>query len=732
MAAAAYAGALAQPGTISGLRLWLRADTLVTRAVPSDTTSVVRTWASLTGGHVCTAAEGSAITRGRINGRSALVFNGASYLEAPSVFPVQRDYSMYVVVEWNGIHAANNMVSGQNRALYTSAPGIATVLHSGDFNRLGISSAAMSGPTVLRVRHAVTSGTTTIALNNSETSRDVLPANIDSVIYIGAYQRGYAFNGAIAEILIFDRTLTPAEVLSVESYLHSRYGVKRASDPVPPAIRFVRAPRQLEVVEPGSVVYLEGVVEGDSLSAASVTVRRNGVVAHTREVPAPQRGAVLRDSFVVDNELVSWDVAVTIRSVGGVVDTVLDVRDVAPGVVFAVCGQSNSIFGDGTLPSSPWARTFGANFSQRPSDTSYSLSNPTSSGGGSSVGAWPFQLQTAITSQFRQASVCINGGVGGTRIESHLPDPANRLNLATIYGSWLYRIIKSGAREKVRWLFWYQGESNSSADDYEGLFDALRSAWKADLPNLETIVVIQIRPGCAGPGHAGLRDTQRRLQDRYPDVIVHAASGLPGHDGCHYYGVGYTTLAQQMFELYRRTTLWMQPGRVHLSPDVAEATVGPDTVVRVRFRHSDQLVMSSDIIVANARRRATDAWFANSDPALHPRSVSVSGSTVTLVFPTSVTRISYVPDYAYDDGSTIYQGPWLLTSTGFGVLSFHNVPVVPTSVEEEANEHEGSGMVYTEIYDMMGRYVSSSTTGLPIGAYVCRTQHGTRKIFVVR
>lgn len=728
---AAAGGVGAQPLPMAGLRLWLRADTLVTHVLPADTASAISTWTSIVGGHSCVAAEGSVLLRRSMNGRRAVFFNGTSFLRAPSVFPAQRDYTVYVVVEWNGVHAANNMVSGQSRALFTSAPGTPTVLHNGDFGRMGISSTAMSGPTVLRVRHAHATGATTIALNNTITSNDVVPPNSDSVIYIGAYQQGNAFNGTISEILIYEKSLTSQEIASIEAYLHSRYAITRAPDPVPPAVRFIQAPRQLEVVEPGSTLRLEGVVESDTIGDASVIVRRDDVAVHTHTMSGLTLGSMVRDSFTVGSELASWSVTVTTRSLRGVVDTALRVRDIAPGMVFAVNGQSNSIFGDGTLLSSPWARTFGANFSQRASDTAITLSNPTTNGGGSSVGAWPFQLQQAITTQFRQATLCINGGVGGTRIEAHLPDPANRLNLGTIYGSWLYRIIKSGAREKIRWLFWYQGESNSSSDDYVALFDTLRRAWKYDLPNLTTIVVVQIRPGCGGPGHAELRDEQRRLQEVYADVIVHAASGLPGHDGCHYYGVGYTTLAQQLFELYRRTELSMQPGRVHLSPTIEEATSGPDSVVRVRFRYTDQLMMSSDIIVNGIRRSAVDAWFANDTPTLHPRSVDVQGATVTLVFPRAVTRISYVPDFAYDNAATVYQGPWLVTTGGIGALSFHNVPVVPTSVrevEQAIDPTEGE----CGVYDLTGRYIGNSTSYLPAGAYICRSRTGIRKILISR
>ena len=165
----------------AGLRLWLRADTLTV-----DSAGVIKRWGSIVGGHVAEAQPGTGLTLGTINSRAAIVFANSAFYKAPSVFPVKRDYTMYVVYNWNGVHSANNMVSGENRAFFTSAPGVPTVLHSGDFARLSVSSLTLSGPTVLRVRHTHATGQTSIAHNNAQASDDIIPQNIDSTVYVGA------------------------------------------------------------------------------------------------------------------------------------------------------------------------------------------------------------------------------------------------------------------------------------------------------------------------------------------------------------------------------------------------------------------------------------------------------------------------------------------------------------------------------------------------------------------
>lgn len=716
----------------AGLRLWFRADTL-TKIV----NGTVATWGSLVGKHTAVAQPGTGLTPDVIGDRPSIAFANSAFFIAPAIFPVQRDYTMYVVFKWNGVHAANNMVSGDNRAFYTSAPGVPTVLHNGDFSRLGVSSQSVNGPTVIRLKHQDSSGKTSIALNNVKTSDGVIPRNIDSVIYIGAYQKGNGLNGSIAEILIFDRLLTASEQIVVETYLHDRYKIIRAADPPTPAIEFLEAPRSLEVVDPDKGLSVRGVVISDSLTNVAIDVLRNGINVSSRTFANPKRGDTIAHFVPVELELDAYSVIVTSRRLGKAqADTMLKSTDIAAGTVFTVTGQSNSIFGDGSLPISTWARTFGGNFSRSPGDTNYSRSTATGNGGGNNVGAWALGLQNAMADQMRTPSMCISGGVGGTRIEQHLPDVNNRLNLATIYGSWLYRVIKSGSRERIRWLFWYQGESNHDEDNYSTHFDNLRTAWKKDLPNLKYIVVIQIRPGCAGPRHALLRDEQRKLETYYPDVIVHAASGLPGHDGCHYSGIGYATLAQQLFDIYRRNELSMQPGIYRSAPTAVSASNRSATTVVVKFSRADDLMMTSDAIIGGQMRLAREAWFANNQPKLHPLSVNVVGSEVLLEFPRDVTiaTLSYVPDYTYDDGTTIFQGPWLTTRSGVGALSFHNLSVV-TSVADDVEKDSHTTGELRHIVDLTGRIVGSSASDLdqlPSGAYLLVTTRGTRKVYHVR
>jgi len=683
-----------------GVRLWLRADTLASFITRPGGSEQLATWGSLAGGYTCPVITGGVITKKPINGKPALLFNGTSYLEGPSVFPVGSDYTLYLVFDWNGVHSANNMISGQSRALFTSQPGQATLLHSGDFNNLLMSKSAFSGPTIIKVTYVEKTRQAVISYNGKEMASGQIPVNIDSIIYVGAYRGGYCLNGSLAEVLLFNKVHAASERLVIEDYLYKRYSITQFREPPQPPVTVVQAPRNMSVLEPNTphdIIY-----RVNTANVRSVVVR-----TETYGLPVQVK---TYDVTVGSIKIIPWTSApagfngssiIVMADTGSpLLDTVYVANDIVSGEAFTVTGQSNSIFGDATILPSAFARTFGKNSSSSASDTVYYASKADGNGGGAHVGAWGLHLQNAMADQMQTPSLCINGGVGGTRIEQHLPDANNRLNRATIYGSWLYRIIKSGRQNDIRWLFWYQGESNHGTEDYIKLFGQLYDAWKADLPKLEYVVVVQIRPGCAGPNHAKLRDEQRRLELIYPNVIVHAASGLPAHDGCHYGGQGYGALGTQLFDIFRVNELGMQPGVYRTAPMIQQAVALSPTTIRVNFSRAEGLRMTSDVLVGNVVRRPVDAWFANNDGKLHPTSVRTEGASVVLSFSRPVTSVSYVPDYAYDDGSTVFQGPWLVNGNGIGALSFHDVPVVTTDIRDDQADYQepASGVIIQQAH----------------------------------
>lgn len=728
--------------------MWLRADT----DVRTNETGEVLSWGSRVNPAQRAIPFGDApILLTNIAGESAVTLGGSTFMEFPSVMPVNKDYTLVVVAQFDNLGATNNVVSGNSRAFYLGSSPNPRVLHSGNFSQQAVSSIGVSGASVLRVRFNNTSGMARVAINNKQGAQDPVPANVDSVIFLGAFQRGNFMIGRISEVLIYDRELEGEDLATLDSYLHARYSIARVPDPAPPKVVFTELPANLLVAKCNSTLRVSGVVTSAQIRTLSIGVDTAGTSIASIAYTYINAGDTFDLPFTVESGKHLYNVVVTIDTGGTTFDTIVNNRDITCGEVIAINGQSNSIFGGTGLPPSKWTRTFGGNASQQSADTTYKLSSIDGSGGGANVGAFGLYLQNAIAEKMGTPSLVINGGVGGTRIEQHLPDPANRLNLSTIYGSWLYRIIKSGSRERIRWLFWYQGESNGGNDDYLTLFDQLRTAWVEDLPNLAHIVVIQIRPGCGPSGHHKIRDAQRKIESRYPDIISHAASGLPFHDGCHYTSEGYFTLGEQLYDIYMINELSLRPSKYATSAAVQSVHClnQPCTSVRANFIYADDLKMSADTMVGGLLRTARDAFFSNGDPLQKPDSVTVLNNHVDLIFSGAVTTLSYVPDKLYEGTDIIYQGPWLVNSRGVGALTFYNVEISPTSVSEETDNtiikneqiiiHRGGELnsplpQLCTVISIQGNVVATHAEAIPmlsVGVYFIQTATGTKQILII-
>ena len=654
--------------------VWFRADTLVTK---SDS-GFVESWKNMGSGGgeaVATGAARPIYAGSSIGGKPALIFNGTStFMIAPSVFPVNADYTVYAVVKNTSVAGANNIVGGTSRTIWLNNSLAPRVLHNANFARQVSSSVTLpNGTGIIRVRYVQSTKTVSIHVDNAKGEEGTIPETGDPTLFIGAFASSNFFNGHISEILVFPTALSDNDITNIDQYLHTRYGIYRTPPPEPPLVLLTNPPRAFQIYPlaplPKRKVDLSGITLVDGID--SVKIKRNyfGVTYSFGGPLNPNKGTSFKYEFVADT--IQQDFEIYVRR-NNVWTQVLNAPSVLAGVGIAVCGQSNSIFG-GALEAYSIARTFGSNFQKSRSDTAFKLALCTGNGGDANIGAWPMQLARNLALYDKYPSLTINGGVGGTTIEQHYPDMDDRMNINTIYGSWLYRVEKSGMRSTLEHLFWYQGESNNG-EGYADKFDKLYQAWHEDLPNLKHIYVIQIHTGCGGEGHALLRDMQRRFKDKYPDVEVHAASGLPGHDGCHFATDGYKALGDQMHRLLLRNQVSKVYDEDIESPNVRSVnyTNEAKTDVRITFRNVKRgISFTPNFDLAGRLRTPTEAFLVN-DSVGKVSNVTTDGNDVILTLATagSASFISYVPDRFYADTAVVFQGPWIQNQNGIGAMTF--------------------------------------------------------------
>ncbi len=442
------------------------------------------------------------------------------------------------------------------------------------------------------------------------------------------------------------------------------------------------------------VVEIAGVVSGGAYSLVELEQYRNGVLqkkqaqtlTFTKKKGIPEAQYSLKTS--IKSEFAQYGFRVFLRakqSTANIQDTlILKADSIVCGDVILCSGQSNMM--GGNVPSSPNA-DFMRTFMYDIAGNSWKLSIETNSSGvqNGRVGALAGELQKRLVEEFKRPLCVINGALGGTTIEEHLDFP-RRLNQ-----SMLQRTQRAKLLEYASAIFWYQGESNTSASNYGENFEALLREWKERLPNLRKVYVAQIRSANCTPGteYFTLREMQRRFQDKHPNVVSFATNAIPLYDGCHFQDSGYYALANQAVKLYARD--------FHASPDTLN--IASPTIRKAYFSPKDSTELVLEFAPATTTFSAPIAYKQDSVQfALHQAftadvidnvsgslqrnksiftNIKVEGNIVKLRLPRAMNlkSISYGNDTFYPASYLVFQGPWLQNTRGVGAFSFYRFPL---------------------------------------------------------
>ncbi len=617
-----------------------------------------------------------------INGHRTVTFDGvANYLEGPSIFPVSHDYTLCAVVRINNFALSNNIISGNTHALFFS--GNSPFMLHGNFNTLAGSTIPLNSASALIIaKFNQANQFASFSINGRPADSAFIGTNTDTTIYLGAFSRSSFLGADVAEIFVYSRYLSDSDRVHLEDSLMKKYGIL---GPQPPDPTFTICPQSLQLYpresDDSATVLISALLPAKGFDSVYLKVLKNSAPYKYYSSPLKYsaEGASFSFSTRIHAELAEYSCIIGVKSIGK--DSVMRRRDsIACGDVYFVNGQSNSIAG-GDPYSNEYCRTYGYNFSHSKSDTLWNLSNAFGNGGNVSVGAFPMRIQRDFVERLGIPTALISGGVGGTAIESHVPNPANPMDLQTIYGSMLYRAVKSGLATHAKAMFWYQGEANNIGNYFDN-FKTLYNAWHLDYPNLKKIYVMQIRPGCNSGTASQLRDLFRSLPDYYPDIVGHSTMALPGHDGCHFFPDtlwGYHTLGDQLFDLLRRD-FYISTDTIGInSPDIKRAYfTGADhrTIALVFNNGASNLVLQNDIIISPKTESIKNYFYVGNDTGI-VTNIKASADTIFLQLSraTNARTISYLPDQVYNDTATTYEGPWITNSRGVGVFSFWNFPI---------------------------------------------------------
>jgi len=362
-------------------------------------------------------------------------------------------------------------------------------------------------------------------------------------------------------------------------------------------------------------------------------------------------------------------------------------NNVVCGDFFMIAGQSNSTPTDALMTyENEFCRSFGMQtlnyngFPYNPVDTLWGLSKADGAvrvfSGPFNVGIWGLELQKLIKENFGIPTCIINGGGAASTIELNLRNNSNHTDFNTLYGRQLYRTKKAGLTDKVKAIFWFQGESNGTISwlNYQQNFQTLYNQWKENYPGFDFTYVFQTRPCCSAQYASQLREVQRKLPESFPDLEVIATAGLPYYGGCHYQYNGYKNIGTVVFKYISEKFYTPVDTTGKIGPNIRTAfyTNSQKNEIALLFNNSTVSYWPADSL-GNSMK---NYFYLNGQTGLIS-SGQKSGDTIKLKLtnPSSATKLTYLPTVWTHIDSAVYLGPFLRNNRGIGAYSFHEFPI---------------------------------------------------------
>ncbi|MEY4541225.1 MAG: hypothetical protein RLZZ306_2982 [Bacteroidota bacterium] len=401
---------------------------------------------------------------------------------------------------------------------------------------------------------------------------------------------------------------------------------------------------------------------------------------------------------LIKSELAEYDFQIYASQAGK--DSVLmaERKNIVAGDLFVITGQSNAVaYGVGYLPynfTNKYCRTFGLpKFGKE-----YTQADTTWSNSDFTVGAWGLEIQRLILEKYKIPTCIINGGVPGTQIDLHQKNNNNPIDLGSIYGRLLYRVQKTKAINKVKAIFFWQGENDifeNEPDSWGDKFDKLFSSWRKDYTSTNKFYVFQINiVAFKKYGSGTQRDYQRRIQDIYaPFVESISTVGNFGYDGGHYTNEGYFQFGRECFNRIERDFYGVKSTINISSPSIKKAfyTSPQKNEIALVFDEGQEMVWKSDTILKSDDGTTISQFAKNYFYLASKGGLVISGKAdknkiiLTLNGSSDFRKITYLPPYfPFDDTEKrrIFGGPFLQNKSQVKALSFQDFIIDETDISQ--------------------------------------------------
>lgn len=316
------------------------------------------------------------------------------------------------------------------------------------------------------------------------------------------------------------------------------------------------------------------------------------------------------------------------------------------------------------------------------------------------VGVWGMELMKLIVEKYRVPVCIINGGSGSSSIEENMLHP-EQPSLETSFGRLAYRVNQAGLKDKIKAIFWHQGETNTKTlegcQSYASNFGLLLNDWKRVYSGLGKIYLFQLHPGCGGDYASELREVQNQIANKYDMIDIMSTNGVIGHGGCHFSYEGYLEFADRMFPLVSRDFYGEKTNKVITPPKLKSAQYIGNKELVLEFDQPINFEETRE--VQGKTHRLKDQFFFSSKKNETPvkgivESIKADNDRLLLKMKEepAFDYITYLPNKFYVNTQDVYNGPWINgAENNIGALSFYERKITRPSVKSQENQTEWNG-----------------------------------------
>ena len=455
-----------------------------------------------------------------------------------------------------------------------------------------------------------------------------------------------------------------------------------------------------DVVTNKGDVIVEGEVNnvGVTYDAIEIELYRDGVLQNTFTQNLTFTGNTAPFNFAIEitAELINYSIKVYGKT-GAVLTLEEEVFDLVAGDVYIIQGQSNaaaameSYAGTNTSASAyedQFIRVYSSGTAKK---SVLDINNHWYIGDGDgnltngNTGQWGIKLANTLMNSEQIPIAIFNGAYPGQPIEYYLKD----INLNPVfwftknYARLYHRLEITGLRDKVRGVFWAQGETDG--DDgipgggpgqgsdtpqalYKSRLETLISFWLADYSNIEHIYIFQTRNGCEGELF-GIKEAQRQVAFEDSNISIMPTQAIIS-DNCHYPFInGYETFADRIFPLVDRDIYGATYANEIDAPMIQSATLINSTTLEVV---TDATTLSIATVTLPEFFRLENA--SQVDISNTITNLAVAGNKIIFTLSTDPGVNATISYLGQIQGSV--PGNFVINSNGLEILCFYRYPVV--------------------------------------------------------